>query len=245
MPLSDAYSTGTRLAKFIADAGYCSRRQASRLIEAGAVQVNGRPANHIDHVSTADQICIAGEALTIQTHRVCYLYHKPVGVDCNLNPDNKASLWHVLQQLPVRVYPAGRLDKDSRGLLLLTNDGQLCQQLMHPDGWHSKTYRVTVNRAIDAAFLLAMSAGVTLTEGVTRACKIQLVSEMQFELRLTQGWNRQIRRMCKALGYHVTDLCRVAIGDVPLASLAPEQMVLLPEAQWPHLLVNATQTPEN
>lgn len=230
-----AHSTGTRLAKFIADAGYCSRRQASRLIEAGQVQVNGQPANHIDHVTVSDRIQIAGRELPVNLAKHCYLYHKPCGIDCNLNPDNATSLWHVLQRLPVRVYPAGRLDKDSRGLLLLTNDGELCQQLMHPEGFHQKTYLVTVDRSFDDVFLQAMASGVQLAEGKTRSCEVRQVASNQFELVLTQGWNRQIRRMCKMLGYRVTDLCRTAIGGVKLAPLSEGQITPLLESQWPNL----------
>ncbi|SFD73975.1 pseudouridine synthase [Pseudoalteromonas denitrificans DSM 6059] len=132
-----------RLAKYIGHSGYCSRKQASRHIDNGDVLVNGQAANHIDHVNEQDDITILGQKITVDINRVYYAYHKPVGVDCKLNIDDPASLLHHLPKVQ-RVYPIGRLDKDSRGLLILTNDGEFCNQMTHPDFEHEKEYEVKV-----------------------------------------------------------------------------------------------------
>ncbi|USE39079.1 pseudouridine synthase [Endozoicomonas sp. SCSIO W0465] len=135
-----------RLAKFIADAGLCSRRQASRLIDSGCVLINGRPGLHIDRVNDSDSVTVDGRELKSTTGKTYFLYNKPVGIDSVCDVRNPASIVHRLPALNgnLRVFPVGRLDKDSHGLMLLTNHGELCQTLLHPDYYHEKEYLVTV-----------------------------------------------------------------------------------------------------
>lgn len=228
-----------RLAKVIAERGVCSRRAASRLIEQNRVQVNHRPARHIDHVTEHDIISIDGQPLAAQTANHYWLYHKPAGIDCNLSQDNPVSLYHCLQQLPSRVYPVGRLDKDSRGLLLLTNDGQLAQQLLHPDYQHQKEYLVTTDKALTPIVLQQLSQGVSWRVGPhcyqSRPCEVQQTAEYQFSIILTEGQNRQIRYMCRAVGYKVLDLCRIRIENLWLNELEPDQIIAVSPSQLSQL----------
>ncbi|MGI5309547.1 pseudouridine synthase [Rheinheimera sp. WS51] len=213
-----------RLAKWIAANGYCSRRNAERLISAGKVQLNGQQAKHTDLVTQADHIKIEQQRLLAQPRRVYYKYHKPVGIDCNIKPSDSASLYHVLQSLPERVFAVGRLDKDSSGLLLLTNDGLLCQRLIHPDFYHQKSYRVCVDKPIDSRFITHLSQGVSWQLGSkeyrSRPCDVQPLSHHEFIITLTQGLHRQIRYMCKSQGLNVTALCRISLHNLKLADLA-------------------------
>ncbi|MCE2570952.1 pseudouridine synthase [Motilimonas eburnea] len=209
-----------RLARFIAQAGACSRRQASRHIEAGEVTINGRLARHIDQVAANDVVKLVGQTLQWRREFQYWLFNKPVGVDCNYRAHHSASLMHLIPVQAGRIFPVGRLDKDSHGLILLTDDGDLCQRLIHPDFYHPKTYHVRVARPFDEAFLASMAAGVPLRKGVTRACQIRRLAPDQFEIVLTQGLNRQIRKMAQALGHKVIDLQRVALVGIGLADLA-------------------------
>ncbi|MEQ3512771.1 pseudouridine synthase [Pseudoalteromonas sp. BZB3] len=206
----------TRLAKYIGHAGVCSRRQASRLIDLGEVTVNGRPANHIDHVDELDEVIVKGVKLEGPAKKVLYAYHKPVGIDCKLKLDDPSSLIHLLPQ-GERVYPIGRLDKDSRGLLLLTNDGKLCHQLIHPDHHQEKEYLVEVDKPLDADFCTKMAAGVPVDGQITLPCEVSLVGDCHFKIILKQGLNRQIRKMAKYCGYKVIDLYRVRIANYVLS----------------------------
>ncbi|WP_440054670.1 pseudouridine synthase [Pseudoalteromonas sp. T1lg65] len=213
-----------RLAKYIGHCGVCSRKQASRLIEQGDVSVNGRPANHVDHVTPDDLVVVNGVQLTGPAIRELFAYHKPVGIDCKINPDDPSSIYH---QLPTntRVYPIGRLDKDSRGLLLLTNDGALCNRLIHPDFHQEKEYWVRVDKPLSKEFCQRMAAGVPILDTITLPCKVELRSEYSFQIVLKQGLNRQIRRMAQHFGYKVQDLYRVRIAQLCLSNLQ------LPEGQ--------------
>lgn len=232
-----------RLAKWIAHSGYCSRRAAERLIAAGAVSVNGAVAKHTDAVSALDRICINDEPLA-GLPPLCYmLYHKPVGVDCNNRPQDPASLYQVLKLLPQRLFAVGRLDKDSSGLLLLTNDGELCQHLLHPDYYHEKSYRVDTDKAITADFIANMATGVRwqLGEKVyqSRPCKVEQSGTRQFYITLTQGLHRQIRYMCKALGYRVIVLQRERLLNLQLNGLPVAALRKLSEAELTQLLSTA------
>lgn len=238
--VSSTQTLPTRLAQIIAQSGLCSRRAASRLISAGQVQVNGIPATHHQAIEPQDLIEVAGVPLKAAEPKQYWLYHKPVGIDCNNNPDDPHSIAQVLQTLPVRLFAAGRLDKDSHGLLLLTNDGMLVQRLMHPDYSHQKRYKVTVDKAIDAAMLHALATGVSWQVGPhqyqARPCLAKAITPYQLDITLTEGQNRQIRYMCRALGYHVTALCRVAIGALQLGDLAPGACRQLTPEELPLLL---------
>lgn len=217
-----------RLAKWIAQSGYCSRRAAERLITQQLVRCNGLPAKHTDCVNQTDDIRIAGVPLPAIPERQYWLYHKPVGIDCNNRPHDPASLYQLLKTLPQRLFAVGRLDKDSSGLLLLTNDGELSQQLMHPDYFHQKTYLVNTDKAISAEFFTAMAAGVSWQLGSTvyssRPCQVSQNASHQFSITLTQGLHRQIRYMCKALGYRVMALQRIRLHNLQLTGLAVGQL---------------------
>ncbi|MGI2258824.1 RNA pseudouridine synthase [Shewanella sp. GXUN23E] len=203
-----------RLAQYLAQCGIASRRQCQRLITAGQVTLNGHQAlpnaRVIPGQLALGDILLNGEPVTGPQSRTCWLYHKPVGVDCRLLPQHPDSLYHQLPDSP-RLYPIGRLDKDSRGLLLLTNDGELTQRLMHPDFAHEKYYEVTVDRPYEDEFIAQMQAGVRYQQTLTRPCHCERLDDIRFGITLTQGLNRQIRRMCAALGYKVVDLKRTAI----------------------------------
>jgi 16S rRNA pseudouridine516 synthase len=231
-----------RLAQYLAQCGIASRRQASRLIEAGRVQLNGHIASHSDRVNehNTSTLLLDGKAIAMPETKVYLLYHKPIGVDCRLLAHDPASLIHLLPTSP-RLYPAGRLDKDSRGLLLLTNDGELTHKLIHPDFYHHKTYQVQVNKPIIDADILSLSRGVAYADELTRCCEVRRLADDKFEIILTQGLNRQIRRMCQALGYKVIDLQRTAIMNLELHSkefgaLAENKMRPLEAAELKSLL---------
>ncbi|WP_041422365.1 pseudouridine synthase [Shewanella sediminis] len=221
-----------RLAKYLALTGLCSRRAATRYIRDGLIMIEGRQANHIDTVTLIESpdglICkelllfdgMAVEGIEPKQYR---MLNKCVGTDCRLLPDDSDSLLHLLPASP-RLYPVGRLDKDSRGLLLLTNDGELTQHLMHPDFGHTKTYRVRVDRPYGDEFLQKMAQGVSYRDVTTLPCTMTRLSEDQFEIVLTQGLNRQIRRMSQALGFKVIDLKRVKIQTLMLEDLNEGEM---------------------
>ena len=223
-----------RLAKYLADHGLCSRRAASRLIDEGRVLVNHRPANHIDHVNSDDLILVDGQPFRAATEKHYLLYHKPVGIDCNLNPEKADSLYHLLQQFPVRLYPVGRLDKDSCGLVLLTNDGELTQRLLHPDFYHEKTYQVTVDKALTTQALAQLASGVSWTVGPhtyqSRPCQITQLSSNRFEIVLTQGLNRQIRYMCRSVGLKVVQLKRIQLAQFKLGELPEGSFITVQSA---------------
>ena len=235
-----------RLAKYLALTGYCSRRAATRLIRDGHVIFNDRLANHIDSVTLIDtsdgqdcleKIIVDGEQLKAVEAKAYWLFNKAVGTDSRLLADLPNSLLHLLPTSP-RLYPVGRLDKDSRGLLLLTNDGELTHQLMHPDFGHHKTYHVRVNRNFDEDFLQKMAAGVSYKEVTTLPCTITRLASDSYEIILTQGLNRQIRRMSQALGFKVIDLKRVSIQTLELADLAEGEMRPLSSVELTELLAS-------
>ncbi len=233
-----------RIAHYIASTGFCSRRAASRLISQGRVRINQQLANHQDHLSLiqTDQVLRAKETVYIDDQPLSaieskqyWMINKAVGTDCRLLPDDPNSLIHQLPQHP-RLYPVGRLDKDSRGLLLLTNDGQLTQKLMHPDFQHTKSYEVQLDRPFCDNFLQKMARGVSYKNVTTLPCQTRRISEDRFEIILTQGLNRQIRRMSQALGYKVIDLKRYKIQNLELGKLAEGQMRQLTQQEKIRLL---------
>ncbi|WP_423186059.1 pseudouridine synthase [Alishewanella sp. d11] len=235
-----------RLAKRLAQSGLCSRKEASRLISAGQVTVNGQLASHIMTVSAEDHIEVAGKTLAAVKALAYWLYHKPVGIDCNNKPADPASIAQLLKQLPERVFAVGRLDKDSRGMLLLTNDGAFAQRLLHPSYAHQKRYRVTLDKPIPAEISQAFRAGIQWQVGPhhyqAKPCTAHRVGERELEITLTEGQHRQIRYMCRALGFQVLDLCRIAIGSVTLGELAAGDYRPLTTAELTQLFV--LQAPE-
>lgn len=207
-----------RLNKFLSDAGYCSRREADRLIDAGKVMVNNKPALMGQKVSKQDIVTVNGNKITREEEQIIIAFNKPVGVECTTdikNPDNIVDYIGYEK----RIYPIGRLDKNSQGLILLTNDGSIVNNILKASNYHEKEYVVTVDKPVTDSFVNAMSNGVKILDKVTRKCKVAKVNKHTFSIVLTQGLNRQIRRMCETLGYNVQKLKRVRIMDVELGNL--------------------------
>ena len=215
-------SVGKRLNKFLADSGYCSRREADRLIEEGRVTVDGRTGVLGDKILPGMTVKVNGKALTGQGEKVYLLLNKPAGIVCTADSREPMNVVDYLDY-PVRVYPVGRLDKDSEGLLLMTSDGDIVNRLLRAAGGHEKEYEVMVDRAVTPDFLEKMAAGVPILDTVTLPCKIRRTGEKSFNIILVQGLNRQIRRMCEALGYRVTYLRRIRIMNLRLGKMQPGQ----------------------
>ena len=205
-----------RLNKYLADHGVCSRREADRLIEQCRVMVNGKIATTGTKVSDMDEVALNGKRIGGKPKTVVLAYYKPVGVTCTEKDRHAEKTITDMIQYPVRVTYAGRLDKDSEGLLLLTNDGQLIDAMMRGANRHEKEYIVKVDKEITEAFLEAMGAGIYLKEleQITRPCQVEKVGKFTFRIILTQGLNRQIRRMCAALGYEVRKLQRIRVMNI-------------------------------
>ncbi len=215
----------TRLNKYLAQCGVCSRREADKLIEAGKVLVNGQIADMGYKVTDEDVVQVGKKVLGGKAKTAVLAFYKPVGVTCTEKDKYAEKMVNDYIDYPVRVTYAGRLDKDSEGLLLLTNDGDLINALMRGANGHEKEYIVKVNKEITDTFLEQMQKGVYLEEleVKTRPCKLEKMGKFTFRIILTQGLNRQIRRMCKTFGYEVVQLKRVRIMNVLLGKLIPGQ----------------------
>ena len=232
-------SVGKRLNKFLADSGYCSRREADRLIEEGRVTVDGRTGVLGDKILPGMTVKVNGKALTGQGEKVYLLLNKPAGIVCTADSREPINVVDYLDY-PVRVYPVGRLDKDSEGLLLMTSDGDIVNRLLRAAGGHEKEYEVMVDRAVTPDFLEKMAAGVPILDTVTLPCKIRRTGEKSFNIILVQGLNRQIRRMCEALGYRVTYLRRIRIMNLRLGKMQPGQWRELTSGELETLLRSLT-----
>lgn len=208
-----------RLNKFLSESGFCSRREADRLIEAGKVKVDGLTASMGMKVKPGQQVEADGTVIGGKDRPVVLLVNKPRGIVCTTSDKDRAENIVEFLNYPVRIYPVGRLDKDSEGLLLMTNQGELVNQILKGRYGHEKEYLVTVNKEITAAFLERMRKGVKILDTVTRPCTVEQTGEKSFRIILTQGLNRQIRRMCEALGYQVRTLKRVRIMNLKLGTL--------------------------
>ena len=212
---------GIRLNKYLSDAGVCSRRAADRAIEAGTVFINGKPALMGQKVMAGDKVEFEGQPVSNAGKKeILIAYNKPVGIVCTAEKREKNNIIDHINY-PERIYPIGRLDKDSTGLILLTNQGNLVNKIMRAVNAHEKEYIVSVDKEITGDFIKKMSAGVYLDEleVTTRKCKIKKLSKYEFNIVLTQGLNRQIRRMCQMLGYKVKTLKRVRIMNIELGDL--------------------------
>jgi len=215
-----------RLNKFISETGVCSRREADKWIEAGRVTCNGQPAVLGTQVSQGDEVRIDGELIGVKKQQVYIALNKPVGIICTTEShiaDNIID--HV--GFPERIFPVGRLDRDSEGLILLTNNGDIVNEILRSENNHEKEYVVTVDRPITDLALRMMADGVKIMGEVTKPSKVTRIDAQSFRIILTQGLNRQIRRMCSALGYKAQRLQRVRIMNVQLGTLKP--------GEWRHL----------
>ncbi len=210
---------GTRLNKYISGSGVASRRAADRLIGKGRVTINGRAAELGDIVRDGDVVCVDGEPISREKKDIILVFNKPRGITCTSSPDDPDNVIDFIGY-PKRIYSVGRLDKDSRGLLLMTNNGELANRIMRSRFEHDKEYVVTVDKEITDAFLRKMSEGVRLDDGaMTKRCEVERIWDDQFRIVLRQGLNRQIRRMCEHFGYKVLDLQRVRIMNIELGKL--------------------------
>lgn len=207
-----------RLNKFLSDAGFCSRRQADRLIEEGHVKVNNETALMGQKVTLLDKVTVDGKEVSREEEQIVIAFNKPVGVECTTDKNNPDNIVDYINYKK-RIYPIGRLDKNSQGLILLTNDGALVNNILKASNYHEKEYVVTVDKPITEEFIKQMSKGVKIIDQVTRPCVVKKVNKHTFNIILTQGLNRQIRRMCETLGFKVQKLKRVRIMGVHLDNL--------------------------
>jgi 23S rRNA pseudouridine2604 synthase len=210
-----------RINKFLSEAGVCSRREADRQIEAGNVTIDGRIACMGDKVSSGQEVSYKGKVVTKEEEMILLAFHKPTGIVCTAEKREKNNVIDYIHY-PKRIYPIGRLDKDSEGLLLLTNNGDIVNKMMRSGNMHEKEYIVTVNRPLTDSFIRGLSQGVPLVElgTTTRKCTVEQIGRKQFRIILTQGLNRQIRRMCEYFGYRVQKLVRVRVMNIELGDLA-------------------------
>lgn len=213
-----------RLNKYLSQSGVCSRREADRLIEAGRVTIEGRIADVGSQVTEGQVVCLDNKVVKLSEEFILIALNKPVGIECTTDLSNKDNIVSFINY-GKRIFPVGRLDKNSEGLILLTNSGELSDKLMRGSNYHEKEYIVTVDKKINSDFVKRMSNGIPLIDEehnlntVTRKCKVTKVSDNTFKIILTQGLNRQIRRMCKYLGYNVVKLKRVRIMNINLGNL--------------------------
>lgn len=207
-----------RLNKYLSEAGVCSRREADRLIESGRVTIDGKRAETGMKVVPGQVVKLGKKVVSKQDEMIVLAVNKPVGIVCTEERRERNSIVRFLNY-PVRVTYVGRLDKDSRGLLLMTNNGDIINKMMRAGNRHEKEYKVTVDKAVTNEFLRDMAAGVPILDTVTRPCQVRKIGKYTFSIVLTQGLNRQIRRMCEALGYQVKDLIRLRIMNIELGNL--------------------------
>ncbi len=206
----------TRINKFLSESGYCSRREADKLIEQGRVTINGAIPEMGTKVGPNDEVRVNGQLINEKKDGFVYLlFNKPIGIECTTNQSIKNNVVDYINY-PERVFPIGRLDKASEGLLLMTNDGDIVNKILRARNNHEKEYIVTVNKPITERFIKRMASGVPILETVTRKCKVEQISKFTFRIILTQGLNRQIRRMCEYLDYEVTALKRIRIINISL-----------------------------
>ena len=208
----------TRINKYLSEVGYCSRRKADRLIKYGKVTINGKVPEMGTKVEDGDQVEVEGQRLEKSTKQknIYLAFNKPIGIVCTtdsgVEPDNIIDFINY----PIRIFPIGRLDKSSEGLIFLTNDGDIVNKILRARNNHEKEYIVSVNRQINKHFIQSMSNGVEILDTITRNCFVKQLGPKKFKIILTQGLNRQIRRMCESLGYRVQSLKRVRIMNIKL-----------------------------
>ena len=212
----------TRLNKFLSEAGFCSRREADKLIEDGRVTINGIVPEMGTKVAPTDEVCVDGKSIAANLDQPIYLaFNKPVGIECTTNQDVRNNIVDYINY-PKRIFPVGRLDKDSEGLIMMTNDGDIVNKILRARNNHEKEYIVTVDRPITDRFITRMGSGIPILDTITKKCRVEKISRTVFRIYLTQGLNRQIRRMCEYLDYEVVALKRVRIInlslDVPVGS---------------------------
>ena len=221
-----------RINKALSEQGFCSRRQADTLIEQGRVTINGRKAVLGDRVLPSDEIQVDGKSANIKQEDVFIAFNKPVGITCTTDESIPGNIISYINH-PERIFHVGRLDKPSKGLIFLTNNGDIVNKILRAGNQHEKEYIVTVDRPITEEFVKRMAGGIPILGTVTKKCKVERLSRFVFKIILVQGLNRQIRRMCEYLGYEVTRLQRVRIMNITLEGI--------PEGKWRDLTAKELQ----
>ena len=211
---------GIRINKFLSEAGVCSRREADRQVELGNITIDGKVAETGARVLPGQTVLFQGKKVSKEEEMILIAFHKPVGIVCTAEKREKNNVIDYINY-PKRIYPIGRLDKDSEGLLLLTNNGDIVNKMMRSGNMHEKEYIVTVNRPVTESFIHGLANGVPLAElnTMTRKCHVKQIGKNQFKIILTQGLNLQIRRMCEYFGYRVEKLVRTRIMNIELGDL--------------------------
>ncbi|RZS98283.1 23S rRNA pseudouridine(2604) synthase RluF [Cecembia calidifontis] len=210
-------SQGTRINKYLSEVGFCSRRAADKLIEEGKVTINGKVPEMGTKMMPGDEIRVNGKLIAEPEEEHVYIaFNKPVGIVCTT--DTKSEKDNIIDYInhPKRIFPIGRLDKPSEGLILLTSDGDIVNKILRAKNNHEKEYIVTVDRIITSDFIRKMSDGIPILGTVTKKCEVKSLGKYKFKITLSQGFNRQIRRMCEYLCYNVTKLKRIRIMNIPL-----------------------------
>lgn len=214
----------TRINKYLSEVGYCSRRAADKLIEESRVTINGKVPEMGTKISEGDEVRVDGNLISTPKEEFVYIaFNKPVGIVCTTNTKVEKDNIIDFINYPKRIFPIGRLDKQSEGLIFLTSDGDIVNKILRARNRHEKEYIVTVNRPVTIEFVETMSNGVSILDTTTRKCEVKRLSKFKFKIILTQGLNRQIRRMCEFLDYRVTQLKRVRIMNISLD---------IPVGQW-------------
>lgn len=232
-----------RINKFISESGKSSRRGADKLIKEGQVTINGKRAEIGSQVEPGDDVRVGGNQLYVARNNVYIALNKPVGITSTTEKGVKGNIVDLVNH-PFRVFHIGRLDKDSEGLILLTNDGDIVNEILRSENEHEKKYIVSVDRPISPEFLQKMSEGVEILDTKTLPCKVEQLSKFDFEIILTQGLNRQIRRMCEALGYNVYRLQRIQIMNIHLGNLPVGQWRYLSKKEKNQLFKELNYTPK-
>ncbi len=233
MRAMEAEDGGIRLNKFLSEAGVCSRREADRKIEAGKVFVDGKCAVVGQRITPEADVVVDGQPVVVEKDRILLLFHKPKGIVCTAEKREKNNVIDYIGY-PKRIFPIGRLDKDSRGLLLLTNQGDLVNAIMRARNYHEKEYIVRIKEEVTAELIEKLQGGVFLPElgGTTRKCDVKKKDVHTFSIVLTQGLNRQIRRMCEQSNVHVTDLKRIRIMNFRFDGIKEGTYPPATEAEW-------------
>ena len=231
-----------RLNKYISESGVCSRREADKWIEAGRVTLNGEPAALGTQVAAGDQVCVDGAPLGSKKQHIYIALNKPVGITCTTEADIEGNIIDFVGHTE-RIFPVGRLDKDSEGLILLTNNGDIVNEILRAENNHEKEYVVAVDRAITDLSLTMMAGGVKIMGELTKPCRVTRIDRESFRMILTQGLNRQIRRMCSALGYKARRLQRVRIMNIHLGDLASGEWRYLTASELGGLLPRSAARP--
>ncbi len=233
--MSGTDNEGIRLNKYIASSGLCSRREADTLIESGKVTINGETAVQGSKVMDGDIVLVSGRKVTPDDDMVYIAFNKPLGVTCTTDKRDPSNIIDYIG-FDERIFPVGRLDKNSSGLILLTNDGSIVNKLLRAENGHEKEYLVTVNRPYDKNFLRSMESGVPVLGQLTLPCKLKPAGDKSFKIILHQGLNRQIRRMCEYLGYKVTRLKRIRFMNIELGGLETGKWRYLTSSEKKELL---------